>query len=369
MKHPARRYSFSTSRRPATCSGLSALAAFAPLPGLPFTATAVDSMALSILPGTVTTMASDLFSVADSLLVSHLDFDDADDGVFDDLDTFNAVFPQAPTLAKHHVLHPLVEALRTLIARPDHLFAALIGDRSTEDTSSLDLLALTKTAREYTLTFLHGRLGTDGWTQLLDAVQKKTPTVVWANPVLMQEVNEMMIKMVLHYVVLWDLLTVVAVDCVYRVDQMVDQLRDQWVRSTTTDQDAPTTEATQLFRPLRLRSQAQAADSTTTTSPRVKVEESASAAAYRRSRLTRKSNEFMVAWFLHHKSNPYPSAAERIQIAEKTGLSEQQVRNWFANMRKRHWKPRDEKTSKKPRCLLDMLLRKNDAVAATKSET
>lgn len=76
----------------------------------------------------------------------------------------------------------------------------------------------------------------------------------------------------------------------------------------------------------------------------------------KRPRLTRQSNEFLIGWFLAHKASPYPSAGERLQIAARTGLSEQQVRNWFANMRKRHWKP-SRPASKKPRCLLDYVLR------------
>ncbi|EQC38612.1 hypothetical protein SDRG_04313 [Saprolegnia diclina VS20] len=77
----------------------------------------------------------------------------------------------------------------------------------------------------------------------------------------------------------------------------------------------------------------------------------------KRARLTRRSNEFMTAWFLAHKGNPYPSAKERNEIASTTQLSELQVRNWFANMRKRHWKPQN--SDKKPRCLLDLVLRRS----------
>ncbi|KDO27719.1 hypothetical protein SPRG_07347 [Saprolegnia parasitica CBS 223.65] len=77
----------------------------------------------------------------------------------------------------------------------------------------------------------------------------------------------------------------------------------------------------------------------------------------KRARLTRRSNEFMTAWFLAHKGNPYPSAKERNEIANTTQLSELQVRNWFANMRKRHWKPQN--ADKKPRCLLDLVLRRS----------
>nr|CCA17544.1 conserved hypothetical protein [Albugo laibachii Nc14] len=78
----------------------------------------------------------------------------------------------------------------------------------------------------------------------------------------------------------------------------------------------------------------------------------------KRPRLARQSNEFMRGWFLAHKANPYPNAAERASIAERTGLSEQQVRNWFANMRKRHWKP-STIPNKRPRCFVDVVMRKN----------
>ncbi|KAG1695706.1 hypothetical protein DVH05_019445 [Phytophthora capsici] len=79
----------------------------------------------------------------------------------------------------------------------------------------------------------------------------------------------------------------------------------------------------------------------------------------KRSRISKKSNEFLIAWFLAHKDNPYPSPDERVEIAERTGLGEQQVRNWFANMRKRHWKP-NRSNAKKPRCLVDYMLRMAD---------
>ncbi|RHY33222.1 hypothetical protein DYB32_001791 [Aphanomyces invadans] len=77
----------------------------------------------------------------------------------------------------------------------------------------------------------------------------------------------------------------------------------------------------------------------------------------KRARLARQSNEFMTAWFLAHKSNPYPTAKERAEIAALTHLSDTQVKNWFANMRKRHWKP--PQPDKKPRCFIDVMLRRD----------
>ncbi|ETV80871.1 hypothetical protein H257_06327 [Aphanomyces astaci] len=77
----------------------------------------------------------------------------------------------------------------------------------------------------------------------------------------------------------------------------------------------------------------------------------------KRARLARQSNEFMTAWFLAHKANPYPTAKERAEIASMTHLSDTQVKNWFANMRKRHWKP--PQPEKLPRCLMDVMLRRD----------
>ena len=56
-------------------------------------------------------------------------------------------------------------------------------------------------------------------------------------------------------------------------------------------------------------------------------------------RLAREAQEYMISWFLNHRTKPYPTTSERKSIALKTGLTVLQVRNWFANMRKRHWKP------------------------------
>ncbi|CAI5708225.1 unnamed protein product [Peronospora destructor] len=64
--------------------------------------------------------------------------------------------------------------------------------------------------------------------------------------------------------------------------------------------------------------------------------------------------------FLAHKDNPYSSFDERVEIADKTGLAEQQVCNWFVNMRNRHWKP-NRANAKKPRSLLDYILRQSEA--------
>ncbi|KAF2592479.1 hypothetical protein F2Q70_00045478 [Brassica cretica] len=45
------------------------------------------------------------------------------------------------------------------------------------------------------------------------------------------------------------------------------------------------------------------------------------------------------AWLFHHFQHPYPSDAEKLMLASQTGLSKNQVSNWFINARVRLWKP------------------------------
>lgn len=45
------------------------------------------------------------------------------------------------------------------------------------------------------------------------------------------------------------------------------------------------------------------------------------------------------AWMFEHFLNPYPSDADKHMLARKTGLSRNQVSNWFINARVRLWKP------------------------------
>ena len=33
--------------------------------------------------------------------------------------------------------------------------------------------------------------------------------------------------------------------------------------------------------------------------------------------------------------------ADKVALAERTGLDQKQINNWFINQRKRHWKPSD----------------------------
>jgi hypothetical protein len=45
----------------------------------------------------------------------------------------------------------------------------------------------------------------------------------------------------------------------------------------------------------------------------------------------------LLAWLDAHRSNPYPTEAEKGVLSQSTGLSLQQVNNWFINARRRRY--------------------------------
>jgi len=47
-------------------------------------------------------------------------------------------------------------------------------------------------------------------------------------------------------------------------------------------------------------------------------------------------------WFYQHEDDPYPSTGEKKDLADKTGLSLQQIQNWFINARCRIWNGKDD---------------------------
>jgi hypothetical protein len=63
----------------------------------------------------------------------------------------------------------------------------------------------------------------------------------------------------------------------------------------------------------------------------------------------------LTEWLLKHSSNPYPSMDDKADLAMKSGLSTQQVQNWFINMRKRHWTPMMN-GKRRPRTFLDYVI-------------
>uniref|UniRef100_A0A0V0H567 Putative ovule protein n=1 Tax=Solanum chacoense TaxID=4108 RepID=A0A0V0H567_SOLCH len=45
------------------------------------------------------------------------------------------------------------------------------------------------------------------------------------------------------------------------------------------------------------------------------------------------------AWLFDHFLHPYPTDSDKVMLAKQTGLSRNQVSNWFINARVRLWKP------------------------------
>ncbi|KAL7453225.1 hypothetical protein ACHAWC_004893 [Mediolabrus comicus] len=54
--------------------------------------------------------------------------------------------------------------------------------------------------------------------------------------------------------------------------------------------------------------------------------------------------EYLRAWMMsqEHVAHPYPTEQEKAQLMADTGIELKQLTNWFANNRKRYWKPRVE---------------------------
>ncbi|KAI9723271.1 MAG: hypothetical protein M1812_001153 [Candelaria pacifica] len=66
----------------------------------------------------------------------------------------------------------------------------------------------------------------------------------------------------------------------------------------------------------------------------------------RRGNLPRWITDTLRGWFNHHIKHPYPSDEEKAELMELTGLTIQQVSNWFINSRRRDSKYLEEKKSK-----------------------
>jgi len=44
-------------------------------------------------------------------------------------------------------------------------------------------------------------------------------------------------------------------------------------------------------------------------------------------------------WLLKHFDKPYPEDADKLVLAERSGMTRAQVGNWFINARVRIWRP------------------------------
>ncbi|XP_059655068.1 homeobox protein knotted-1-like 6 [Cornus florida] len=59
----------------------------------------------------------------------------------------------------------------------------------------------------------------------------------------------------------------------------------------------------------------------------------------KKGKLPREARQILLEWWNVHYKWPYPTEADKISLAESTGLDQKQINNWFINQRKRHWKP------------------------------
>ncbi|KAH1098287.1 hypothetical protein J1N35_015208 [Gossypium stocksii] len=59
----------------------------------------------------------------------------------------------------------------------------------------------------------------------------------------------------------------------------------------------------------------------------------------KKGKLPREARQTLLEWWDVHYKWPYPTEADKLALAESTGLDQKQINNWFINQRKRHWKP------------------------------
>ncbi|KAI9250736.1 hypothetical protein BY458DRAFT_524449 [Sporodiniella umbellata] len=59
----------------------------------------------------------------------------------------------------------------------------------------------------------------------------------------------------------------------------------------------------------------------------------------RRGNLPKEVTEYLRKWLIQHKKHPYPAEKEKAELAQKTGLTVNQISNWFINARRRILQP------------------------------
>ncbi|NP_001290507.1 homeobox protein knotted-1-like LET6 [Elaeis guineensis] len=62
----------------------------------------------------------------------------------------------------------------------------------------------------------------------------------------------------------------------------------------------------------------------------------------KKGKLPKEARQQLLDWWNRHYKWPYPSEAQKLALAQSTGLDQKQINNWFINQRKRHWKPSEE---------------------------
>ncbi|XAR53813.1 hypothetical protein NMG60_11022501 [Bertholletia excelsa] len=62
----------------------------------------------------------------------------------------------------------------------------------------------------------------------------------------------------------------------------------------------------------------------------------------KKGKLPKEARQQLLDWWSRHYKWPYPTEAQKVALAESTGLDQKQINNWFINQRKRHWKPTED---------------------------
>ncbi|KAJ7956219.1 putative Homeobox protein knotted-1 [Quillaja saponaria] len=62
----------------------------------------------------------------------------------------------------------------------------------------------------------------------------------------------------------------------------------------------------------------------------------------KKEKLPKEAKQVLLQWWNIHIKWPYPTDADKVALAEWTGLDQKQINNWFINQRKRHWKPTED---------------------------
>lgn len=258
-------------------------------------------------------------------------------------------------LVGEHFLVPFIRKLQWMSMNPSYLFGVLfqvaveawgyrIPMKATKSRlngqQSKHSVTLESVARKYQNHHLNSIC-----LSLLESVKNESSNT---KSFIGAKIDHMMRVTALYYWNLWQSIVALCIDAVRRIQRVMSEIQKASIK--TLDKRRVSS-ISPMFENKSLDAVAQHMLGSEDDFP-------FSLAMGKRPRLARQSNEFMRGWFLAHKANPYPNAAERASIAERTGLSEQQVRNWFANMRKRHWKP-STIPNKRPRCFVDVVMRKN----------
>lgn len=68
-----------------------------------------------------------------------------------------------------------------------------------------------------------------------------------------------------------------------------------------------------------------------------------------------KAKNILISWFIKNLKHPYPTRKEKDMLRKATDLTHKQLYYWFANMRKRHWKP--IVNGEQPKSYIDLVLK------------